>query len=62
MVEGESFCAIRWASRHSKSKALWCMIDIAEELDLAKKLNISFTHTRRAANEAADDLAKEGVR
>lgn len=38
------------------------MLDVVEVLDLARKLNMPpFSHVKRAENEVADGLTKEGV-
>lgn len=51
--------SIHWAA--GSCFALWTMTNIMEEvLDLARQLNASFHHVKQAANEVADDLAKEG--
>lgn len=53
VAEGDSLCATCWASGFSK--LTWRLADIAEEvLDLAVKLNVSFVHMRRSANEVVD--------
>lgn len=44
------------------SKLAWRLADVVEEvIDSALKLNISFSHVKRSANEMVDALAKEGV-
>lgn len=49
-------CVIHWAA--GSCFALWTMTNIMEEvLDLARHCVI---HVKQAANEVADDLAKEG--
>lgn len=61
VAEGDSLCAASWASGFSKLP--WRLAVIAEEvLDLAVKLNVSFVHMRRSANEVVDSMAKEGFR
>lgn len=57
IVEGDSNCVIRWASRSADSP--WHMADICKELAL--KLNLSFSLVKLSANETADELAKKGV-
>lgn len=43
-------------------KLAWHLADVVEEvIDSASKLNVSFSHVKRSANEMVDALAKEGV-
>lgn len=57
--EGDSFCTIGWAWFFIAS---WHLVNISEEeMDQAIKLNTSFVHIKRSANEVANSLAKERV-
>lgn len=49
VVEGDSLCAIRWASR--RCSAPWALMDAVEEVrDLSKDVEISFVHVKTSAN------------
>ena len=53
LVEGDSFCAIQWASQSSNPP--WYLVDIIEEvIQLSGGVNISFHHIKRLANDDAD--------
>lgn len=60
IVEGDSSCAIKWASQ--ASMAPWYLIDVVEEVaEIAKNIKFSYNLITRSANSEADSLAKEGV-
>lgn len=53
IIEGNSSCAIKWASQ--ASTAPWYLVDVIEEVvDISKNVNIKL-----CANLEADHLAKE---
>ena len=59
-MEGDSSCAIKWASQ--ASMALWYLTDVVKEVaEIAKSINISYNLIKRSANLEADRLAKDGV-
>ena len=60
IIEEDTFCAIQWAS--GVAKAPWKVAGvIGEILDLAKGLQVSFSHIDQSASTDADCLAKEGA-
>lgn len=63
IVEGDSWCAIRWALGYfTYSKPPWSLANVEEEVSqLATKLNACFVHALWSANDTADALAKEGA-
>lgn len=61
VMECDSLCVINWASGCCQAPWTWSILDVAEMLDLARKLTASFIHVKHAANVVADGLAKKGV-
>eukprot|EP00268_Persea_americana_P051309 TRINITY_DN5655_c1_g1_i3.p1 TRINITY_DN5655_c1_g1~~TRINITY_DN5655_c1_g1_i3.p1 ORF type:complete len:113 (+),score=19.38 TRINITY_DN5655_c1_g1_i3:207-545(+) len=60
IIEGDSFCAIQWASGVAKEP--WKVTGVVWEIsDLAKGIQVSFSHIDRSANSKAERLAKEGA-
>ncbi|XXG88259.1 hypothetical protein AAC387_Pa12g0492 [Persea americana] len=60
IVEGDSLCAIKWAS--GSSNPPWRLADLSDEVMVfISKLEVSFSHIKRSANGEADALAKLGV-
>ena len=60
VIEGDSSCAIKWASQ--PSSAPWYLADIVGEVVVnSNKVHISFHLIKRDANSEVDCLAKEGV-
>ena len=60
IIEGDSFCAILWASR--AVKAPWKVAGVVGEIFyLFNSIQVSFSHIGRSANSKADSLAKEGA-
>ena len=60
LIEGDSYCVIRWASR--ASNPAWNLANIIEEvIQLSRELNGSFQHIKRSAKQEANKLAKEEV-
>lgn len=60
IIEWDSFCAIQWAS--GAAKVPWKVASVIGEIsDLAKGIQVSFSHIYQSANTEADHLAKEGA-
>ena len=60
IVEGDCFCAIQWAK--ASAKAPWKLAGVVDViLDLARSLQVTFSHILQSANSEADFLAKEGA-
>ncbi|RWR73880.1 WD40 repeat [Cinnamomum micranthum f. kanehirae] len=58
IVEGDSFRAIQWAK--ASAKAPWKLAGVVDGiLDLARSLQVTFSHVLRSANSEADFLARE---
>lgn len=60
MIEGDSFSAIQWGS--GKSRCPWRVADCVVEIhQISTRLDCSFHHFSREANDIADCLAREGT-
>lgn len=59
-MEGDSLCAIRWASGSSNQP--WHLANLCDEVTvLVSKFEVSFNHIKRSANVAIGALTKLGV-
>lgn len=59
LVEGDSFCGIRWPN--GSSKPPWGLANIKKEVvDLAKQLDATFIHVKQSFNSLANKLEVVG--